>query len=179
MTDQDSPSSNSDEDDIEYVSKSQLKREMLALQELGERLTTFNEEQLAALPLDDKLLAAIRETKNIRKREALRRHFQYIGKLMRAANTEDIVDAVAKLDEQHQRITRLLHVMEKWRDDLIGGGSAEMEAFIEAFPAVDRQELRHLIRGAQQDKRRNKPPTNARKLFRLIRDLMSEQSSDS
>ncbi|OBX37279.1 hypothetical protein A8U91_01637 [Halomonas elongata] len=52
----------------ERPSKSQLKREMHALQALGERLIAMNESERARFPLSDELLAAIEETGRIRAR---------------------------------------------------------------------------------------------------------------
>ncbi|MEJ2059808.1 MAG: ribosome biogenesis factor YjgA [Gammaproteobacteria bacterium] len=85
-----------DESSYERKSKSQLKREAHALQELGERLLTLNEETLAALPLPDELRQALAEGRQIRARGALRRQRQYIGKLMRGIDPEPIRAALAK-----------------------------------------------------------------------------------
>ncbi len=63
-------------------SKSARKREYLALQKLGEDLVLLLESDLRAMNLDEDLLDAILEAKRIKKRGALRRQKQYIGKLM-------------------------------------------------------------------------------------------------
>ena len=63
-------------------SKSARKRDYLALQRLGEDLIPLLESDLRAMNLDEDLLDAIIEAKRIRKRGALRRQKQYIGKLM-------------------------------------------------------------------------------------------------
>ena len=63
-------------------SKSARKREYLALQKLGEDLIPLLESDLRAMNLDDDLLAAVLEAKRTKKRGALRRQKQYIGKLM-------------------------------------------------------------------------------------------------
>ncbi len=166
------------DDEIEIVSKSQLKREMLALQELAVYITQLNPEQRAKLPLSAELERGIDETKNIKKREALRRHHQFLGKLMRSADHEAIQAAVDKMKDKQDRLVRLLHVMEQWRDELIDGDQQVIERFFDEFPQADRQQLRNLVRNAKRERPTQKPPTNARKLFRYIRDLMANSDNE-
>ena len=78
----------------EIVSKSQLKRESHALQDLGKRLVALSKDQLARIPLDDQLLEAIDLAHRIQnKRSALKRHYQYLGKLLRARDPGPITEA--------------------------------------------------------------------------------------
>ena len=72
-----------DDDFSGEKSKSQVKRELHALQELGERLTTFKADVLAKLPLTDALQKALAEAPKHKAHVARKRHIQYIGKLMR------------------------------------------------------------------------------------------------
>lgn len=153
----------------EAPSKSQLKREMHALQALATRLTEMNDQELARVPMSPELEKAVRDARTIHKREALRRHRQYLGKLMRNTDHEAIAQAVDAMAEQHNRVTRLAHVMERWRDELITGDDQTVARFIDEFPQVDRQQLRQLVRSAKAEAAANKPPASARKLFRLIR----------
>ena len=73
-----------DNDAPEYdgPSKSQLKREMHALQDLGKRMLDLSNDQLETLPISETLRAAIEESRRIRQNEAKRRHLQYIGKVI-------------------------------------------------------------------------------------------------
>ncbi len=155
-------------------SKSQQKRDVEALQKLGISLAELNPEQLAGIPLTPALEKAIREYPHIKKREALRRHRQYIGRLMREADHEAIAAALEGVTENQQRMARLFHTMEQWRDDLIAGDQQQMETFIREFPEVDRQNLRQLVQNAKQERAQQKTPANARKLFKLIRDQMGK-----
>ena len=59
---------NDDDEAIEYNSKSQMKREMLALQKLGEKLVALSTDQLQQLQLPDDLQKAVLEAKHIKKR---------------------------------------------------------------------------------------------------------------
>ena len=84
---------------VERPSKSQLKREMIELQALGKKIIDLPEGQRAKFPLSDDMLAAIEETHRIRSHEGLRRHMQYVGKLMRKEDL-DAVRAVFEAMEQ-------------------------------------------------------------------------------
>ncbi|TDO12539.1 MULTISPECIES: ribosome biogenesis factor YjgA [Halomonas] len=154
----------------ERPSKSQLKREMQALQQLGEQIIAMSDAQRARFPLSDDLLRAIEETGRIKAREARRRHMQYVGKLMRGEDLDGIQAVFAEIDSETLRRDHAFHRLEGWRDRLIAEGDAAVEAFIDDYPDADRQALRQLIRNARREREQDKPPTNARRLFRLIRD---------
>ena len=67
-----------DEWEDEGPSKSQLKRESEALQELGEELVNLKPTELAKVPLDETLADAIDLAHRLRgKKEAWRRHLQF------------------------------------------------------------------------------------------------------
>jgi ribosome-associated protein len=69
---------------MEQESKSQVKRELLALQSLGEQ----------AVVLTQDLREALLFAKTLKKSETLRRQMQYIGTLMRDADPEPIRKAL-------------------------------------------------------------------------------------
>ena len=77
-------------------SKSARKREYLALQKLGEELLTLRESELLDIELDEDLLEAVLEARQIRSHGALRRQKQYIGKLMRRIDPEPLRAALAR-----------------------------------------------------------------------------------
>jgi len=160
------------DDEIEIVSKSQIKREMQALQDLGAQLVELNDEQLAKLPLGDKLLAAILESRNIKQHIARKRHLKHIGKLLREEDAEGIRQGLDMLLGQDKAATARFHRMEQWRDRLIGEGDGVLTEFIDEFPAADRQKLRQLVRNAQKETAANKPPKSSRQLFKEIRAVM-------
>ena len=79
-------------------SKSARKRAYLALQQLGEELIMLRDTDLRTVPLDEDLLEAVLEARRIRKRGALRRQKQYIGKLMgRLDDPEPIRQALERV----------------------------------------------------------------------------------
>lgn len=165
-----------DDDEIDLPSKTQIKKDMLALQELAVYVNGLKPEVREQLPLTDELRRAMQESSNIKKREALRRHHQYLGRLMRSADHEAISAALDKIKQEQDRLVRLMHVMEQWRDELITGDKHSLERFFEQYPAADRQALRNLIRAAQHERKANKAPASARKLFRMIRELVAAKA---
>jgi ribosome-associated protein len=153
-------------------SKSALKRQMLALQQLGEALVGLSEKQLAKIPIeDDRLLATIREARAMQSHGARRRHLQLIGKLMRSTDVEPIESALQAMDRQQQGEADAFHRLEQMRDELLAAGTDGIELVTQRWPQADRQQLRQLILQHQRDSARNKPPTASRKLFRYLREL--------
>jgi ribosome-associated protein len=86
----------SDNQQPDELSKSQRKRDMIELQKLGERLSRLSDSQLEKLPLSEKLLTALVTARKLKVHEAIRRHMQYIGKIMRDEDVEAILLAMRK-----------------------------------------------------------------------------------
>ena len=156
----------------EPKSRSQIKREAEALQVLGAKLVELRDAQLDQLPLDERLRKALIETRTMRHREGRRRQLQFIGKLMRAADHEAIAEGYERLTHSDHHSVQQLHLVERWRDRIIGEGDKAMGEFVTQYPEADRQHLRALLRGAQKERSQEKPPAQARKLYRYLRDLM-------
>lgn len=78
-------------------SKSARKREFLALQKLGEELIALHESDLQEMGLDEELLEAVLDARQIKSHGALRRQKQYIGKIMRQIDPEPIRAAMKRL----------------------------------------------------------------------------------
>lgn len=157
--------------EFEPVSKSQKKREMNALQDLGAELVKLSAAQLEKLPLPDELRAAVMDCRRFTKHEAIRRQRQYIGRLMRNVDPEPIQRQLDVWRGQSAQATALMHKIERWRDRLIAEEGALTE-FIQEAPGVDATPLRQLIRNARKEAGENKPPKSSRALFRLIREAL-------
>lgn len=156
-------------------SKTQVKRELHALQELGERLAGLPAEQLDRLPLTDPLRKALAEAPKHKTHIARKRHVQYLGKLMRDQDLEAILALVDQMDSSTRQYNERFHALERWRDRLIAEGDQALEAFVVLYPETDRQHLRGLVRHAQHEAAHNKPPAAARKVFKYIRTLDETQ----
>ena len=161
-----------EDEEIIYVSKSEMKRDMLALQALGEAIVKLTEGQLATIPLDDPALAeAIHTARRIKHKEGLRRQMQYIGKLMRKIDVSDIAAAHQQLLDGRKLEAQRFHQLEQWRDQLLESGPTAVEDVMAAYPKADRQYLRQLVLQAGKEQKANKPPASARKLFRYLKEL--------
>ena len=153
-------------------SKSEVKRRMLALQELGESLLALNDKQLARIPIaDERLLQAVREARRIRSNSAHRRHLQLIGKLMRDIDPEPIERALRAMHQAQREDTDAFHRLEQLRADILAAGPAGVELATARWPQADRQQLRQMVLQHQRETQRGKPPAASRKLFRYLREL--------
>ncbi|OEC35531.1 ribosome-associated protein [Pseudomonas cuatrocienegasensis] len=156
-------------------SKTQIKRELHALQDLGQRLTSLKPDLLNKLPLTDGLRRALEEAPKHTANAAKKRHVQFIGRLMRDQDVEAILTLLDQVDASTRQYNERFHNLERWRDRLINGDDATLEAFVGDYPDADRQHLRQLIRQAQHEAAQNKAPAASRKLFKYIRELDETQ----
>ena len=159
-----------DDDSAGPPSKSSRKREMQALQALGEQLVALSSGQLKSMPLPEALLAAVTEAQRFtRKDEALRRQMQYIGKLMRSVDPEPIrarLDALRGLSATE--IARQ-HRLEKLREDLIADEKT-VEHIAREYPGVDIGQLRALRRNVLKERAQQRPPRAYREIFKILRE---------
>lgn len=158
----------------EIVSKTRLKQQMHALQDVGAALVKLNNQQLGQLKLPERLLAAVQECKRLTKHEAIRRQMQYIGKIMREVDPAPIQAQLDAWNGVSDAETAKLHAVERWRERLLAD-DAELAGFVADHPQTDVQGLRTLIRNARQEKLANKPPRHYRSLFRALRGILSGQ----
>jgi ribosome-associated protein len=155
----------------EGPSKSQLKRDMQALQELGAELVQLPEQQLASLDLPEKLRDAVGLARRITSHGALKRQRQYIGKLMRDVDPAPLRAALEQFRSTDKLSKARFQETERWRDRLIAEGDTALAEFLERRPQADRQHLRRLVREAAQEAAQGRPPRSARELFRYIQSL--------
>ena len=156
-------------------SKTQVKKELHALVDLGERLTTIKPDLLNKMPLTDAMRRALADAPKHTANIARKRHIQFIGKLMRDQDLDAILVLLDQLDASTRQYNERFHNLERWRDRLIAGGDDVLESFVGEYPETDRQQLRSLIRQAQHETAHNKPPASVRKIFKYIRELDETQ----
>ncbi|MDF9787547.1 ribosome biogenesis factor YjgA [Polynucleobacter sphagniphilus] len=161
------------EDPNDGPSKSELKRQMTERQKLAEVLAALSSDALKTIPMDEAIKAAIAETNKIKSFEAIRRHKQYLGKLMRFLDETEL-EAIQKRLDAIQGVSKAetakLHFLESYRDRLIADDAA-FTKLIEQFPEMDIQNMRTLIRNARREKEQNKPPKAYREIFRCLKEL--------
>ena len=165
-----------DESDDDYVSKTGLKREAAALQKLGEELVNLKPAELERVPLDEDLIDAIAMGHKLKgKHEALRRHLQYVGKMMRNRDTTEIKNVLDQIHSRNNSTNARLHKLEQWRDRLLSNGDDAINAVIGECHTLERQKLRQLISRAKKEAAANQPPAAFRELFKYLREHMDEQ----
>lgn len=161
-------------------SKSAVKRQMTALQELGESLTKLSKKQLANVPIDDeRLIEAVLETHRISSKNARKRHMQFIGKLMREVDSDAISAAMEAMYRHKQESDYKFHGLEILRDKILEQGPSGIEQVVERWPNADRQQLRQLILQHQREIKNSKPPAASRKLFKYLRQLQESEPESS
>ncbi|BAE73440.1 hypothetical protein SGGMMB4_00385 [Sodalis glossinidius str. 'morsitans'] len=159
-----------EQDEIIWVSKSEIKRDAETLKQLGVELVSLGKNALEKIPLDDDLRCAIALAQRI-KREGQRRQIQLIGKMLRARDPEPIQQALDKLKNRHNQQITLFHKLEILRDKLLAQGDDAIAQVLEHYPQADRQQLRALVRNAQKEKAAKKPPKTARQLYQYLHTL--------
>ncbi|MGD2111815.1 MAG: ribosome biogenesis factor YjgA [Gammaproteobacteria bacterium] len=156
-------------DDV--VSKSQRKRELDELKQLGVKLLDFSEDSLRRLDLPEQLLEAVLTGRKITSHGARKRQLQYIGKLLKVFDATSVREAVAAREHQHDTATREFQRLEALRERLLAAGDDAVPAVLELFPRADRARLRKLVRQARQQQATGQPAGATRALFRYLRDL--------
>lgn len=164
------PDNEEEDEEIIWVSKSEIKRDAEELKRLGGELVELGKNSLDKIPLDEDLRAAIELAQKIKK-EGRRRQMQLIGKMLRSRDEEPIRTALDKLKNRHNQQVALFHKLEVLRDRLVEQGDDVIPEVLNLYPDADRQQLRAMIRNAQKEKATNKPPKAYRQIFQYLREL--------
>jgi ribosome-associated protein len=155
----------------EPPSKSQRKRDMAALRELGEELLGLSASALDSIPMPQELRDAVDQAKAITAHGGRKRQLQYIGKLMRDTDAAPIRDALEQRGRQSRAEAQHFHKLEQLRDRLLEEGESVVDEICERHPRAERQRLRQLLRQARKERELQQPPKSARQLFRYLREL--------
>ncbi|MCX9002879.1 ribosome-associated protein [Citrobacter portucalensis] len=164
-----------EDDEIIWVSKSEIKRDAEELKHLGVELVKLGKNALDKIPLDADLRAAIELAQRI-KMEGRRRQLQLIGKMLRQRDVDPIRQALDKLKNRHNQQVVVFHKLEQLRDRMVDGSDEAIEEVMNLWPDADRQQLRSLVRNARKEKAGNKPPKSARQIFQYLRELAENEA---
>lgn len=157
------------------ISRSQNRRDALDVLALGEKLVSLTPAQLARVPVPEDLLPHIAEAKRITAHIAHKRQLAFLAKHMRReddATLDAIRDALDANSETSRREVAALHRAEDWRERLLKDGDKALATLLEEFPQADRQQLRTLVRNAQAERAKNKPPRAYREIYQVLRGLL-------
>lgn len=153
----------------EDKSKSQKKRDAHALQEFGTELVKLTNNELATLPIPDELLDAIKIAKSTKSHGAKKRQLQFIGKLLRNIDSDELLNAYERLKNEDDLKSAKFHEIEQWRERLLNQEDNALTEFIHKYQPENIQLLRQLIKKASLEKKNNSKPHAYRELFRFIR----------
>ncbi len=148
--------------DDDAPSKSSRKRDATDLQKVGEELLAFTDEDLDRLVSDERLRGALAEMRRLTSNEARRRQAQFIGKLMRNADTGPLLRAIEARRSHQLRESNRFKDAQRWRERLIAE-DAHVAAWIAQHPDADTPAFRALVRDARREDTRA-----FRELFREI-----------
>ena len=130
-----------DENGYDRPSKSQVKREMHALLDLGKQLIELSPERLKQLPLAERLYEAIRMAQRTTGREGRRRQVHFVGKLMRDAPADEIRAQLDVWENGSREETAAMHRLETLRDRLLDDDDV-LTRLLANNPQADAQQLR-------------------------------------
>ncbi|EOA04626.1 hypothetical protein HFRIS_011833 [Herbaspirillum frisingense GSF30] len=164
------------EQEYDRPSKSQLKREMDALQKLGESLVAEPRDRVKRVPMPEDVRDAILECQQIKDHEGRRRQMQYVGKKMRTLEPDELAIIQKTIDSWHgasKAETAAMHALERRREKLLADDQALTE-LLNRHPEVDAQHMRTLIRNARKEQAEHKPPKAYREIFQILKQLQTQ-----
>ena len=154
-------------------SKSQKKRDMDGLKELSDRLTELSPDHLGKVE-NDQIREAVEAARKITKGNARKRQIQYIAKLLSRIDVGPIKNIIETLDASSAAYIQKFHQLEFWRERLVDGDSDALSEVLGTFPQTDRQQLRHLVRKASNERTIGQETTHFRRLFQFLKALSEE-----
>lgn len=162
-------------------SRSEQRRQALDVLALAGRLAELSDAQLAKLPIPEDLIPHIEATRKMTAFVARKRQTAFLAKQMRREEDE-VLDAIRdQLDasgETSRAETAALHRVERWRERLLEEGNEALTELMSDYPHADGQRLRQLVRNSHEERKRNKPPSAFRELFRELREVLAQDAPE-
>jgi ribosome-associated protein len=154
--------------------KTQLKREMKVLHDLGVELTELAPSKFSEITLSERMYDAIFAAKKLKK-SALQRQLRFISGIMPEEDVDLIQLQLRQLAQPIKQANDEFHQIEEWRDKLIAGDYNLIETIVAQFENADRQYIRQLVRNANKESQQNKPPKSSRLLFKYLVSLKEDK----
>lgn len=167
---------NSPDDQYDGPSKSSLKREMTALQKLGEALAELSPERLKKIDMPERLRDALHDAQRFTQHGARRRQMQLIGKIMRDIDAAPLQAALDEINGVSAAATIRQQRLERLRTQLMED-EAVCTGIARDYPGADIRQLRQLRRNALKEAEQNKPPRAYRELFRVLREITEKATA--
>ncbi len=178
-----------DDFDEDFKSKTQIKEEMLALQDLGKSIAELPKAIYKSFEVPENLDDAIQTLHRIKSWNAQKRQHQFIGRIMRELDEDEVTRLKQKFHDYElgrKQLNRAFQHLEQTRTDMINGDKQAISDFIESYAATDRQQLMQHIRAAQKEKQNNEQDKSGKpkqdqyfkKLFKLLKQSIQDSSED-
>ena len=158
-----------DDENIEFVSKTELKKDSKKIQTFGKKISELSSEEISSFNFPDIILKAIKDCKSIKSNVAKKRQVQYLGKLLREIDLSEAYLRMDQINSNSQLEVRNNHRVEIWRERLIQDKNALTE-LIGLCPDIDRQKIRQLIQNTLKERKASNPPKYYRQLFKYIKE---------
>ena len=129
-------------------SRSQRRRDHLALHVLGEALVRASPGHLARMPLTEPLRAAVSEARRL-DGGTYRRQLRYIARLLSHDDPQALKAALELVSDTGPAAGGRRRRLQARRDRLLAGGDEAIQALLEESPGADRQRLRRMVRKAR------------------------------
>ena len=158
-------------DDENYISKTDLKKEAKELQEFAKKLIKLGKKQRKELTASDELQEAfLLADKIASKPDALRRHTQYMAKVLKDENLEALRLEHEQFTSPAKTNDKQSKQLEQLREQLLEQGDSAINQLIELYPSLERQKLRQLVRQAKKELSQEKPGKSYKELFQYLKN---------
>jgi len=166
------------EQEYERPSKSEMKRQVNALQDLGAALIAEPRDRVKRVPMPEDVRDAILECQLITNHEGRRRALQYVGKKMRTLDEAEVAAIQRAIDSWKglsKADTNAMHALERRRDKLLADDKV-LTTLLAENPELDAQHLRTLIRNARKEQAESKPPKAYREIFQILKQIEAKKN---
>ena len=166
------------EQEYERPSKSEMKRQVNALQELGAALIAEPRDRVKRVPMPEDVRDAILECQLITNHEGRRRQLQYVGKKMRTLDEAEVAAIQQAIDSWKglsKADTNAMHALERRREKLLTDDKV-LTTLLAENPELDAQHLRTLIRNARKEQAESKPPKAYREIFQILKQIEAKKT---
>ncbi|MBM7072361.1 ribosome-associated protein [Shewanella sp. 202IG2-18] len=158
------------DDNDDYISRGHYKKESADIQKFGEQLAALSMKQIDALDFDEFFYDNLIKLKTIKpKTEAYRRHQQFIGKLMRDIDLDELQTKLNQVKNTLGNESVQVAKFEKLQKQLLEGGDSAIFELVSEHPSLDRQILRQMVRKANKELEKSSESKTARELFKYLR----------
>ncbi|MEQ8952904.1 MAG: ribosome biogenesis factor YjgA [Gammaproteobacteria bacterium] len=162
-----------DQSSPELPSKTRRKKDAHQQQALGERLAKLKPAELQQIDLPEKLIIALLEYRKLPNSfGARRRQLQFIGKLMRGVDGDEIESMISAFENGIAPASYGKSIpLESIADTILDGNDQTIAATIDSYPQLERQPLRQFLLEYQRASEDRRERIKARLLKHLSNKL--------